>query len=275
MSCRIDQIFSRLGAENRAAFIPYIMAGDPDLEASQKLLNALPYWGADLVELGLPFSDPMADGSIIQAAANRSLASGTALADVFLLARKFRDVHPDVPLIGMGYMNLVEHYGLEKFVQESSEAGFDGMIIVDLPPEEAAGLATALEGKRMDFIRLFTPTTNAQRAQKISAQASGFLYYVSVTGVTGSGSGTAAQVSEKLNAIRKETDLPIAVGFGVKTTQQAQSMAKLADAVVVGSAIIEHMTGEEAEAKNGLNPALENFIRSLSGAVHGARREDL
>lgn len=256
---RIATVFAKCKHEGRAAFIPFIMAGDPNLEASAKILDALPAAGADIIELGIPFSDPMADGPAIQAAGLRSLQAGTTLNAIIAQAGEFRKKHAQVPLVLMGYLNPVYNYGYEQFAKDAEAAGIDGIIIVDLPPEEADELEPLLTKHGISLVRLIAPTSVPERLPLLVKGASGYLYYVSITGITGAGSATSADIEKNIAAIRKVTDLPIAVGFGVKTAEQVKTIGKLADGVVVGSAIVLKAHANEGDAK-----AVAGYVSSLA-----------
>jgi tryptophan synthase alpha chain len=262
---RLSSTFDRLKREGRSGFVAYVMGGDPDPETCWTVLDGLPGAGADIVELGFPFTDPTADGVSIQKAGVRSLKQKTTLTKVLGLAKRFRARHPDTPLVLMGYANPIFHRGWAKFAGEAKDAGVDGVIVVDLPPEEDSELRTALADRGVAMIRLAAPTSDTQRLERIVDQASGFIYYVSVTGVTGAGSATEAAVAEGLARVRRATDLPIAVGFGVRAPEQARAVARHADAVVVGSAIVD------ALAEKGPAAALD-LVRSLAAATHGEAR---
>lgn len=277
---RIKPLFDRLHAENRAAFIPYIMGGDPDYETSLQLMKQLPGAGADIIELGVPFTDPMADGPAIQAAALRSLKSGQTLAKTLEMVRSFRDEDDKTPIVLMGYYNPFYAYGPDKFIADAKKAGVDGLIIVDLPAEEDAELCIPARRQGIDFIRLTTPTTDDARLPAVIKNTSGFVYYVSVAGITGKASGETAAVRAALARIKAASGLPVAVGFGVKTAEKAREFAKFADAVVVGSALvdlgaktIEKPALEEGrgEADNGVNAVLR-LARDISGAIRAARK---
>jgi tryptophan synthase alpha chain len=255
---RIAETFARCKAANRAAFIPFIMGGDPSLETCTKLLDALPAAGADIIELGIPFSDPMADGPTIAAAGKRALEAGASLSGILALARAFRAKHA-TPLVLMGYLNPIYMYGYEKFASDAATAGVDGIIIVDLPPEEAAELEPALTSHGIALVRLIAPTSVPDRLPLLTLNASGYLYYVSITGITGAGSATASDVSEKLAQIRKATNLPICVGFGIKTPADVAAMAPLADGVVVGSALVNHIESTNADVAS-----FSTYVRSLA-----------
>lgn len=265
MSARLSATFDRLKRERRAGFIPYIMAGDPDMARTREVLMALPDAGADIVELGFPFTDPTADGPTIAAAGQRALASGTTLQGVLNLVAEFRDRHPDTPLILMGYANPVARMGEAAFAKAAEAAGVDGVIVVDLPPEEDQVLRGNLDDVGVALIRLTTPTTDAARLARVLQNATGFIYYVSATGVTGAVALVETSVKDRLDSVRAVSDLPIAVGFGVRTAEQAAAMAQIADAVVVGSAIVDTLE------KAGVEAALD-LVRELSGATRTAQK---
>lgn len=255
---RIAAAFAKCKAEKRSAFIPFIMGGDPNLEASGKILDALPAAGADIIELGIPFSDPMADGPTIQAAGLRALEAGTTLKKIIEQVAGFRKKNANTPLVLMGYLNPVFIYGYEKFAKDAEAAGVDGIIIVDLPPEEAEELEPVLTKHKISLVRLIAPTSVPERLPLLVKGASGYLYFVSITGITGAGSATAVDIEKNIAAIRKVTDLPIAVGFGVKTAEQVKTIGKLADGVVVGSAIVQKAHANEGDAK-----AVAAYVASL------------
>ncbi len=236
---RINTRFQKVKAEGRAALVAYMMAGDPDLETSYQALCALRDNGADAIELGAPFTDPMADGPAIQKAALRALANKTSLADVLALAKRFRADDQETPLIMMGYANPVHMMGYEAFAAAAADAGIDGTILVDLPPEEDQPIRDAYAEHGLSVIRLATPTTNEARMAKVAEGASGFLYYVAVAGVTGAGSANPEEIREGVEMAQRVSGLPVCVGFGIKTGEQAAAMAKIADGVVVGSAFVE------------------------------------
>ena len=273
---RITSRFEQLAAEGRAAFIPFIMAGDPDMETSLDLLKKLPAAGADLIELGVAFTDPMADGPAIQAAGLRALGSGQTLRKTLEMVRAFREGDVETPIILMGYYNPFYAYGVEAFLKDAKEAGVDGLIIVDLPPEEDEEMCLPARGAGIDFIRLATPTTDAARLPEVVKNTSGFVYYVSVAGITGKGVGGDAAVKEALERIKSASGLPAAVGFGIKTAEKAADFAAFADAVVVGSALVDELAKSlEAEphaADNAVNAVLR-LAGDISGAVHSARKE--
>jgi len=261
---RISNAFAKRAANGQSTFIAYMMAGDPDLSASRELLLGLPDAGADIVELGMPFSDPVAEGLTIQQAAQRSLLADTKMADVLSLAKDFRKAHLDTPLILMGYANPVHHMGWQVFAKAAAKAGVDGMIIVDLPPKESEPLAQALTKHDIALIRLIAPTTVGERLPKVLSGVSGFVYYVSVTGVTGDAVPDATAVSHAVHNIKLHTDLPVAVGFGVRTPQKVQMIADCADGVVVGSAIVAAMHKEGVKAALKLTAKLAKAVRSKS-----------
>jgi tryptophan synthase alpha chain len=236
---RIDRRFAALKAEGRAAFVAYVMAGDPDAATSLAILKGLPAAGADIIELGLPFSDPMAEGPTIQLASQRALAGGMRTAGVLQVVRDFRAGDQDTPIILMGYLNPVLNFGFAAFAAAAAEAGVDGLIIVDCPPEEADPLADALDAAGISLIRLATPTTDDARLKVVARRTSGFVYYVSVAGVTGVKEADADAVAPAVARVRAATGLPVAVGFGIRTPERAAAVALVADAVVVGSALVD------------------------------------
>lgn len=255
---RIDTAFARAGAEQRAAFVPFIMAGDPSPEASLALLNALPGAGADIIELGIPFSDPMADGPVIQEAGLRALAAGMTVKKLLAMVADFRTRH-DTPIVLMGYLNPVHAYGFEAFARDAAKAGVDGIILVDAPPEEANEIEPLLRTHGISFVRLIAPTSIATRLPLLTQGAGGYLYYVSVTGITGSASAQSNQVGDALARIREHTSLPLCVGFGIKTPADVASFAGMADGVVVGSAIVK-LIGETG----GDVAKVSAFVRELA-----------
>ena len=271
---RISSVFKACAAEKRAAFVGYLMAGDPDVEISLNNLKALASAGADIIELGAPFTDPMADGVAIQKAAQRALKAGGNLTVTLEIARRFRSVNNSTPLIVMGYANPIHRMGYAAFAQAAAEAGVDGVITVDLPPEEDAPLREELAALGLAAIRLATPTTSESRMARIADGASGFVYYVSVAGVTGAGVGTESDISAGVERARRLSKLPVAVGFGVRTPDQAAAFARIADAVVVGSALVEEVRAAVEEG----NPAgsvkrIGVVAKSLSNAITSARVE--
>lgn len=263
MTNRITQTFKALATRNSTAFVAYMMGGDPNRAASQKLLNALPDAGVDIIELGMPFTDPAADGPTIEDAGLRSLKAGTTLATVLDMAAEFRKTNATTPLIIMGYCNPVHHMGYRAFAKAASDAGVDGAIIVDLPPEEDSELRAAFETYDLALIRLATPTTDASRLPKVVAGTKGFVYYVSMTGITGAAFAKDAPIKDQVAAVRIASNLPVVVGFGVKTPERATEIARDADGVVVGSAIVKtfHEAGHDAAIA---------LVKSLADATHKA-----
>ncbi|HYU12202.1 MAG TPA: tryptophan synthase subunit alpha [Stellaceae bacterium] len=272
---RVERRFAQLKQEGRAGLVIYLTAGDPDPETSSALFSGLAAAGADLVEIGMPFSDPMADGPSVQAAGQRALKAGTTLCSTLAMVRRLRETNPDTPYVLMGYYNPIYRYGAEAFARDAVAAGVDGAIIVDLPPEEDSELAVPARAAGLDIVRLATPTSDEARLPAIVAHASGFLYYVAVTGITGTRSADAASVHAAVKRVRRFSQLPIAVGFGIKTPAQAAEVAKVADAVVVGSAVVDRLAlnlDPEGRAKPGLVEAVLADIRALAAGVRGARR---
>jgi tryptophan synthase alpha chain len=269
-TARIDARFAALKAEGRAGFVAYVMAGDPSPEATLDILNGLVEAGADVLELGFPFSDPMAEGPTIQRAALRGLKSGLTLKGTLELARRFRDGNADTPLILMGYLNPVEQMGYPAFAEAADAAGVDGVIIVDCPPEESADLVAALDAAHLSLIRLATPTSDDDRLKVIARGTSGFVYYVSVAGVTGVKEAVAGDVAPAVDRVRAATGLPVAVGFGVRTPERAAEIARVADAVVVGSALVDRIEAAVTENRDPVVDVL-SLARDLSGAVRRAR----
>lgn len=265
---RLALRFTSLKRANRAALIVYIMASDPDHETCLEVLKGLPAAGADIIELGFPFTDPMADGPSIQKAALRALKAGGSLKKTLELAKRFRETNADTPLILMGYANPIETMGYQRFAADMEASGADGAIVVDLPPEEDAPLRAAFEAHNLSIIRLATPTTNPKRLTKVLDGASGFVYYVSVVGVTGANAATSADVRAAVERLRSATDLPVAVGFGVREPEAARAIAQAADAVIVGSAFVDEIAnGGKAEAAE----RVLRKVRLLSEAVRSAR----
>jgi len=267
---RIDRRFAALKAENRAGFVTYVMAGDPDAATTLSVLKGLPGAGADLIELGFPFSDPMAEGPTIQRAAQRGLKSGMTLHGTLDLVAAFREGDTDTPVILMGYLNPVLNRGFESFAVAAAKAGVDGLIIVDCPPEEADPLSDALEAEGIALIRLAAPTTDDARLPMVIRRTSGFLYYVSVAGVTGVKSADAADVAPAVERLRKASGLPVAVGFGIRTPEQAAAVARVADAAVVGSALVDEI---ESAAQLNENVTEKVLLKAseLAKAVRSAR----
>lgn len=268
---RIDARFAALRAEGRAAFVPYVMAGDPDQATALAILNGLPAAGADLIEVGFPFSDPMAEGPPIQRAAQRALAKGMTLKATLATIAAFREGDQATPIILMGYLNPLVTWGFEAFAREAAEAGVDGMIVVDCPPEEADPLADALEANGVALIFLTTPTTDDKRLPTVIRRASGFVYYVSVAGVTGVKEADAATVAPHVERVRKASGLPVAVGFGIKTPERASAIAQVADAVVVGSALVDEVA-EAVDLNEDVTRRVLSKVESLAKAVRSARQ---
>lgn len=269
-TARIDARFAALKAEGRAGFIPYVMTGDPSRDEALDILRGLPAAGADLIELGLAFSDPMAEGPPIQRAALRGLAAGMTLRGTLDLVAEFRKGDDATPVILMGYLNPVESYGYEAFARDAAEAGVDGLIVVDCPPEEAGPMAEALDAQGVSLIRLATPTSDDERLQVIARGTSGFVYYVSVAGVTGVKEAVAADVAPAVERVRKATGLPVAVGFGVRTPERAAEIARVADAVVAGSVFVDEVAAALA-ANEPAVPRVLAKVKALADAVKTAR----
>ena len=274
MSARIAHRFAALRSQNRAALITYIMASDPDHETCFEILCGLPAAGADIIELGFPFSDPMADGPSIQKAAQRALKAGGSLRQTLELARRFRETNADTPLILMGYSNPIESMGYEAFARGMHESGADGAIVVDLPPEEDAPLRAAFAPHGLSIIRLATPTTDDKRLTNVLDGASGFLYYVSVAGVTGANVATARAIESAVSRLKRVTALPIAVGFGVREPDAAAAIAKHADAVVVGSAFVDEIAAVPDGPKTEAVERVLRKVQLLSEAVRTARTKE-
>nr|WP_314428648.1 tryptophan synthase subunit alpha [uncultured Brevundimonas sp.] len=269
-TARIDARFAALKAEGRAGFIPYVMTGDPSRDEALQILRGLPAAGADLIELGLAFSDPMAEGPPIQRAALRGLAAGMTLRGTLDLVADFRTSDDATPVILMGYLNPVESYGYEAFAADAAAAGVDGLIVVDCPPEEAGPLAAALDAQSVSLIRLATPTSDDDRLKVIAQGTSGFVYYVSVAGVTGVKEAQAASVAPAVERVRKAANLPVAVGFGVKTPERAAEIARVADAVVAGSVFVDEVAAALA-ANEPAVPRVLARVKALADAVKTAR----
>jgi len=270
---RIDRRFAALKEEGRAALVTFIMAGDPDYDASLAILKALPA-GADVIELGMPFTDPMADGPAIQAAGLRALKSGQNMKRTLALVREFRAHDAATPLVLMGYYNPIYVYGVERFLADAKSAGVDGLIVVDLPPEEDKELCLPALKAGFNFIRLATPTTDDKRLPMVLTNTSGFVYYVSITGITGAAAPDAAKVTAAVARIKRHTKLPVCVGFGVRTAEQARAIAEGADGVVVGSALVEAIRqslGADGKATVDTVKSVAAFVRTLAEGVRGAR----
>ncbi|MGE5145347.1 MAG: tryptophan synthase subunit alpha [Candidatus Eiseniibacteriota bacterium] len=272
---RLAARFAALKQAGRGGLVTFITAGDPDQATSGEILLGLPEAGADIVELGMPFSDPVADGPAVQAASERALKAGMTLKKTLGLARAFRVKHPDTPLVLMGYYNPIYHYGVEAFTRDAASAGVDGLIVVDLPPEEAEELAAPARAAGLHIIRLVTPTTDAKRMPVVIEGAGGFVYYVAITGITGTRSAAIESISQAVARIRKSTDLPIAVGFGIKTPEQAAEVARVADAAVVGSSLVERIVSAldaEGRPRAGLADGVLAFAKALGEGVRGTAK---
>ncbi len=272
MTRRIDTTFAGLKAQGRSAFIAYIMAGDPDAETAFTIMKGLPAAGADIIELGFPFSDPMAEGPPIQRAAQRALKAGMTLSGTLDLVRRFREIDNATPIVLMGYLNPILNRGFETFARDARAAGVDGLIVVDCPPEEADPLVDALDAEQISMIRLATPTTDDARLPAVIRRTSGFVYYVSVAGVTGVKEADADAVAPAVARIRKASGLPVVVGFGVKTPERAASVARIADGVVVGSVLVDEVASAIAQSCDPVSKVLERAA-ALSEAVASVRAD--
>lgn len=259
---RIDAQFARLKASGRKAFVSYTMAGDPDYDTSLEILRGLPGAGVDIIELGLPFTDPMADGPTIQLAGQRALEAGMTLRRTLDLARAFREQDDATPIVLMGYYNPIYSHGVERFLKDAKDAGIDGLIVVDLPPEEDDELCIPAQAAGISFIRLATPTTDDARLPRVMQNTSGFVYYVSITGITGAAEAEAGDVAPEVARIKAAGDLPVVVGFGIRTPERARAIASVADGAVVGSAIVSRIA-EGASVGEVLS-----FVRDLAGGAH-------
>ena len=277
MGGRIEARFAACAAENRPALVTFIMAGDPDYEASLAILRALPAAGADLLELGMPFSDPMADGVAIQLAGQRALVAGMTLERVIAMVADFRREDKQTPIVLMGYYNPIYSYGVEPFLSEAKTAGVDGLIIVDLPPEEDAELCVPALAAGLNFIRLTTPTTDEKRLPAVLRHTSGFVYYVSMTGITGAAIRTISAVGAAVGRIKAHTALPVAVGFGIKTAEDAAAIGADADGVVVGTALVSAIANslDAGRATARTVPAAEALVEALAAGVRRARSRPL
>lgn len=264
---RLQTRFAALKEQNRAALVTFVTAGDPDYDTSLAILKGLPGAGADVIELGMPFTDPMADGPAIQLANIRALGAQQNLAKTLQMVREFREDNSDTPLVLMGYFNPIHKFGVERFIAEAKDAGVDGLIVVDMPPEHNAELCDPAQAAGLDFIRLTTPTTDDARLPKVLNGSSGFVYYVSVAGVTGAGAATLEHVEEAVVRLRRHTDLPISIGFGIRTPEQAAAIARLADGVVVGSALIDHIASADTPAQ-----AVDGVLSLCAALSEGVRK---
>jgi tryptophan synthase alpha chain len=274
MTTRIEQRFAALRREGRAALVTFVTAGDPDRATSLEILRTLPAAGADIIELGMPFTDPMADGPAIQASSQRALKAGQNMKNTLAMVAEFRQADATTPIVLMGYYNPIYIYGVARFLIDAKAAGVDGLLVVDLPPEEDAELCLPAIAAGLNFIRLATPTTDDRRLPAVLANTSGFVYYVSITGITGMAAPETGKVSSAVARIKRHTDLPVAVGFGVKTAQQARAIAEVADGVVVGSALIEALRQSldpDMKATQSSVRAVTDLVRGLAEGVRGAR----
>jgi tryptophan synthase alpha chain len=274
VSGRIERRFAELRAEGRGGLIPFLCAGDPDPRTFAAILTGLPAAGADLIEVGMPFSDPMADGPAIQAGNLRALKAGMRLAGTLRLVREFRRSDATTPLVLMGYYNPIYRYGAERFLDDAKAAGVDGLIVVDLPPEEDDELCLPALDRDLCFIRLATPTTDERRLPRVLANTRGFIYYVSITGITGSGAPVIEQVQNAVGRLRRHTELPVAVGFGIRKPEQAAAIARVADAAVVGSALVDQIAGAldaRGRAGPGLAEVVLGQVAALAEGVRSAR----
>lgn len=266
---RIQTCFAELKKQNRAALVTFVTAGDPDYDTAMRIFKGLPAAGADVIELGMPFTDPMADGPAIQLANIRSMKNGQTLAKTLQMVSEFRKDNQHTPVVLMGYFNPIHHYGVSAFIADAKTAGVDGLIIVDLPPEHNADLCDPAQAAGLDFIRLTTPTTDDVRLPKVLNNSSGFVYYVSVAGVTGTGSATMEHIEEAVARLRRHTDLPVCIGFGIRTPEHAANIARLADGAVVGSAFVDLI-----EQASSADEAVEGVLarcRAIADGVHHAR----
>jgi tryptophan synthase alpha chain len=267
---RIERRFARLRQEGRGGLVAFVMSGDPDLDTSTEILRGLPAAGADVIELGMPFTDPMADGPAIQAAGQRALKAGQTLARTLAMVRDFRAHDDATPVVLMGYYNPIYVYGVERFLADACAAGIDGMIVVDLPPEEDDELCVPALGAGLSFIRLATPTTDDRRLPTVLTNTSGFVYYVSITGITGAAGAGENVIADAVGRLKRHTDLPIAVGFGIKTPEQAAAVARHADAAVVGSALVEKVRVALDDGGDPVASVLD-LVKGLAAGVRGAR----
>jgi tryptophan synthase alpha chain len=261
---RIDAKFAALRADGKKAFVAYLMAGDPDFDTSFEIVKGLPAAGVDVIELGLPFTDPMADGPTIQLAGQRALGAGMTLNRTLEMARRFRENDDTTPIVLMGYYNPIFSKGVAAFLDAAKDAGIDGLIIVDLPPEEDSELCIPAQAAGLNFIRLATPTTDDKRLPKVMQNTSGFVYYVSITGITGAANAVATDVGPEVARLKAATDLPVIVGFGIKTPEASRSIASVADGAVVGSAIVERI------AKGDSPQSVLAFVKTLADGAHSA-----
>jgi len=275
MTTRIDARFAQLKKEGRSAFVTFLVAGDPDPETSLAIVKALPQAGADILEIGMPFTDPMADGPSIQAAGLRALKAGMTLKKTLAMVRAFREGDNTTPLVLMGYYNPIYIYGVDKFLSDAKSAGVDGLIIVDLPPEEDSELCMPALKAGLNFIRLATPTTDDKRLPAVLANTSGFVYYVSITGITGAAAADSKMVGEAVARIKRHTNLPVCVGFGIRTSEAARAIAERANGAVVGTALVDALRGSldaEGRATAKTVDAVADLAASLAQGVRGAKQ---
>ncbi|MDQ7248975.1 tryptophan synthase subunit alpha [Dongia sedimenti] len=276
MTTRIERRFADLKAEGRAGLVVFVTAGDPDYASALDLVKALPGAGADVIELGMPFTDPMADGPAIQASSLRALKSGQTMKKTLAFVTEFRASDQKTPIVLMGYYNPIYSYGVEAFLKDALAAGVDGLIIVDLPPEEDTELCLPALEAGLNFIRLATPTTDDQRLPKVLTNTSGFVYYVSIMGITGTKSASDADIAKAVQRLKRHTDLPVAVGFGIKSAEQARAVAQEADAAVVGSAVVSRIADSldaNGKPKAGLKEHVLELVRDLAGGVRAAAKQ--
>jgi tryptophan synthase alpha chain len=276
MTTRIDRRFASLKQEGRPALVTFVTAGDPDQETSLAIARALPAAGADVIELGMPFSDPMAEGPPIQQSSQRALRAGQTMVRTLAMVRAFRETDADTPIVLMGYYNPIYSYGNQRFLDDAKAAGVDGLIVVDLPPEADDELCLPAIARDINFIRLATPTTDDKRLPMVLSNTSGFVYYVSILGITGTASPDISNVASAVERIKRHTILPVVVGFGVKTANQAQAIGRAADGVVVGSALVNAVRDSldsEGHATSGTVAAVTDLVAELAGGVRAARAE--
>ncbi len=274
MTARMDKRFRDVAAEGRPVLVTYFMGGDPEFDTSVEIMRTLAHAGADIIELGMPFSDPMADGPAIQLAGQRALKAGQTLARTLDMAREFRKTDADTPIVMMGYYNPIYIYGVDRFVTDALEAGIDGLIVVDLPPEMDDELCIPAIAKGLNFIRLATPTTDDKRLPTVLKNTSGFVYYVSMNGITGSALPDPSRIGEAVARIKRHTPLPVCVGFGVKTAEHARAIGASADGVVVGTAIVNQIASSltaEGQATEATVPGVEALVRGLASGVRASR----
>ena len=269
---RIKRRFAALAGEGRAGLVTFVTAGDPDHDTSAAIIRGLPGAGADIIELGMPFTDPMADGPAIQESSLRALKAGQTMHRTLAMVRDFRAQDDDTPIVLMGYYNPIYIYGVDSFTEDAADAGVDGLIIVDMPPEEDAELREPAIRAGIDFVRLTTPTSDDARLPTLMQAASGFVYYVSITGVTGTRTAETSSVVDAVARIRKFTDLPLAIGFGVKTPEQAANIARVADAAVVGSAIVDRIANAVAEGAGSAHDPVQSVLQFVDSLARGVRQ---